>query len=78
MGVGMFSALLADIEPGELVGQTVWTIFWAIAYSGLALALLLATLATFNRCLGRVGNPSLFGDDDSPLRGQKIESVEAA
>jgi len=78
MGVGIYSSLLAEVEPGhEFVGQTAWTIFWAIAYSGVALALLLATLGTFNRCLGRIDDPSLFDDDDLALRGGKDEPVGA-
>ena len=45
MGVGVYSSLLAGDGPSpEFVGQTAWTIFWAIAYGGVALALLLATL----------------------------------
>jgi hypothetical protein len=31
-----------------------WAIFWATAYAFAAVVLLAATLATFNRCLGRV------------------------
>jgi hypothetical protein len=78
MGVGIYSSLLADDGPGhEFVGQTAWTIFWAIAHGGVALALLLATLGTFNRCLGRVDDPSLFDDDDLALRGGKGEPVGA-
>jgi hypothetical protein len=64
MGVGVYSSLLAGDGPSrEFVGQTAWTIFWTLAYGGVALALLLATLATFNRCLGRVDDPALFEDD---------------
>jgi hypothetical protein len=78
MGVGIYSSLLAGDGPShEFVGQTAWTIFWAIAYGGVALALLLATLGTFNRCLGRVDDPSLFDDDDLALRGGKGEPVGA-
>ena len=78
MGVGIYSALLAGDGPGHVfVGQTAWTIFWTLAYGGVALALLLATLGTFNRCLGRVDDPSLFDDDDLALRGGKGEPVGA-
>jgi hypothetical protein len=78
LGVGIYSALLDGDGPvHELVGQTAWTIFWVVAYGGVALALLLATLATFNRCLGRVDEPSLFGDDDIALRAGEGELVGA-
>ena len=78
MGVGIYSSLLAGDGPShEFVGQTAWTIFWALAYGGVALALLLATLGTFNRCLGRVDEPSLVDADDLALRGGKGEPVGA-
>jgi ABC-type transport system involved in multi-copper enzyme maturation permease subunit len=77
LGVGIYSSMLANGGPWhEFVGQTVWMIFWAIAYCGVALALLLATLGTFNRCLGRVDDASLF-DDDLPVRRGKGKSVRA-
>ncbi len=60
-GVGILSALLAGEGPRhELVGQAAWTVFWTSAYAGVAIALLLATLCTFNRCLGRI--------DDRPAK----------
>jgi ABC-type transport system involved in multi-copper enzyme maturation permease subunit len=31
-----------------------WALFWTFAYASAAVALLVATMATFNRCLGRV------------------------
>lgn len=66
MGVGIYSMMLADDGPRhEFVGQTLWTLFWTIAYIVVALALLLAALGTFNRCLGRVeGRPR-------PRRGKR-------
>jgi ABC-type transport system involved in multi-copper enzyme maturation permease subunit len=65
MGVGVYSLLLADDGPqSEFISQTLWTIFWTIAYGGVAAALLLATLGTFNRCLGRIDPPSILPDDD--------------
>jgi ABC-type transport system involved in multi-copper enzyme maturation permease subunit len=60
MGVGVYSAMLAGDGPRhEFVSQTLWTLFWTIAYGGVALALLLATLGTFNRCLGRIDEPTI-------------------
>lgn len=66
MGVAQYSSLLAgDGLTYELADQTVWTIFWTLAYGGVAVALLMATLGTFNRSLGRVDEASLAGDDAS-------------
>ena len=31
-----------------------WLVFWIVAYGLIAFGLLLATLKTFNRCLGRI------------------------
>jgi ABC-type transport system involved in multi-copper enzyme maturation permease subunit len=42
------------VSRGLRVDHIVWAIIWTIAYSVVAVALLAATLATFNRCLGRV------------------------
>ena len=58
-GVALYSMLLADGGPPlEFARQMLWTLFWTLTYGVVALALLLATLGTFNRCLGRVdGQP---------------------
>ena len=75
MGVGAYSSILAGEMPErEFIGQTLWTLFWTIAYSGFALALFLATLATFNRCLGRIDAPSIWegGGGLSQLKRLKI------
>jgi ABC-type transport system involved in multi-copper enzyme maturation permease subunit len=54
-GVAIYTARLGgDGSAYEFATQTVWTIFWILAYGGVAVALLLATLGTFDRCLGRV------------------------
>lgn len=59
-GVGIYSMMLAEGgRPHEFASLGLWTLFWATAYGAAALALLLATLATFNRCLGRVDAPTL-------------------
>ena len=77
VGVGIYSALLADDAPRhEFAGQTLWTLFWTIAYGGVALALLLATLGTFNRCLGRVDDPSLWDEGDFGRAGEAGKPIE--
>ena len=77
MGIGAYSALLADPgSPDEFWGQTVWSVFWTIAYGGVALALLLATLATFNRCLGRIDGPSILDEDDFARDGETAGPAE--
>jgi hypothetical protein len=56
MGPALLSqATLGQGVPSRLWDTlVVWTLFWIIAYSGLAAGLLLATWATFDRCLGRM------------------------
>lgn len=71
LGVGIYTRMLADEGArSEFAGQTIWTLFWTAAYGGVALALLLATLATFNRCLGRIDVPSILDDDDLARDGE--------
>jgi hypothetical protein len=77
MGVAIYSSLLAGDGPGhEFVGQTAWTIFWTLAYGGVALALLLATLGTFDRCLGRIDGPSIRDEDDFARDGETAGPAE--
>ncbi len=59
MGVGIYSAVLGGVWPRQaLESQTRWTSFWIVVYGLVAAGLLTATLATFNRCLGRVDGRS--------------------
>jgi len=62
-GVGYSSALFGgSVAPRDDLGRhAAWLAFWIVAYGLVALGLLLATLATFNRCLGRM-------DDQPPRR----------
>lgn len=55
-GVGFSSALIGGtVGSGyDLRTYSAWLAFWIVAYALAALALLLATLSTFDRCLGRV------------------------
>ncbi len=57
-GVGFSSAMFGGTAgPGhEIEKQAAWLVFWIVAYGLVALGLLLATLKTFNRCLGRIDN----------------------
>ncbi len=50
---GELAADICNQGPRQHLG---WAVFWASAYGMGAAALLAATLATFNRCLGRVEN----------------------
>jgi hypothetical protein len=49
-----------DIEK-----QAAWLALWIVAYGLVASGLLLATLKTFNRCLGRFDGPAPRTPDDS-------------
>jgi ABC-type transport system involved in multi-copper enzyme maturation permease subunit len=55
-GVGFSSALFGGTGgPRHDIGaQAAWLVFWIVAYGLVAFGLLLATLKTFNRCLGRL------------------------
>ena len=77
MGVGAYSSKLAgDGTPSEFAIQTLWTLFWTVAYGGVALALLLATLGTFDRCLGRIDGPSIRDEDDFARDGETAGPAE--
>ena len=45
--------------------QATWLVFWIVAYGMVAFVLLMATLKTFNRCLGRMDDQS---PDEEPFR----------
>jgi ABC-type transport system involved in multi-copper enzyme maturation permease subunit len=55
-GVGLSSAVFGGAAgPRHNIGkQAAWLVFWIVAYGLVAFGLLLATLKTFNRCLGRI------------------------
>jgi len=77
MGVGVYSSKLAgDGTPSDFAIQTLWTLFWTVAYGGVALALLLTTLGTFNRCLGRIDGPSTRDEDDFAGVGEAAGPAE--
>jgi len=76
-GVRMYTARLGgEGMPHEFVSQALWTGFWTIAYAGIAIALLLATLATFNRCLGRIDEASIFDEDRVAVRPRVPQVAE--
>ena len=59
------------IERGAMTG----VIAWGIGYASIALGLYLATLFTFDRCLGRT--PERIGDTGAfPRPGRRIESID--
>ena len=55
-GVGYSSALIGGTggPVGDFGKQAGWLVFWIVIYGMVAFVLLLATLKTFNRCLGRM------------------------
>src|SRR3954451_13412883 len=63
-GVGFSSGMFGgNAGPGDEIGRhAAWLVLWIVAYGLIAFGLLLATLKTFNRCLGRI-------DDRSPGEG---------
>jgi hypothetical protein len=71
-GVGFSSAIFGGAAgPGhEIEKQAAWLVFWIVAYGLVAIGLLLATLKTFNRCLGRIDN-RLPAEQPFPRRARK-------
>lgn len=63
----------AFCEPRGLQGKSYvgWLVFWIFSYSAVASALLVATLLSFNRCLGRVET----GLDRYPRLGKSARDV---
>ena len=59
-GVGFSSAMFGGTAgPGQDIGEhAVWLVLWIFVYGLVAFGLLLATLRTFNRCLGRLDDSS--------------------
>lgn len=82
-GVGVYNALIADQGPPRaFASQTFWVLFWTVAYLGLTVGLLMATLQSFNRCLGRMDDATEgFGDDwegeRSPSEDQRLNPGSA-
>ena len=69
MGVGLITALLGESGPREEYGPALaWVKFWTIAYAGVAIGLLLLTIATFDGCLGRIRESSSMPDRDDRRR----------
>jgi hypothetical protein len=68
-GVGYSSALFGgSVTSRDDYGRhAAWLAFWIVAYGLVTLGLLLATLKTFNRCLGRV--------DEMPSRRRRGRGV---
>jgi hypothetical protein len=55
-GVGLFTNQIAQAKPEEWPGRVAWSLFWILVFGVAALALLRATLATFDSCLGRISD----------------------
>jgi hypothetical protein len=57
-GIGFSSAMFGGAAGSglEIDKQAAWLVFWIVAYGLVAIGLLLATLKSFNRCLGRIDN----------------------
>ncbi|HEX8203901.1 MAG TPA: ABC transporter permease subunit [Isosphaeraceae bacterium] len=71
-GVGFSSATFGGTGgPRHEIGeQAAWLVLWIVAYGLVAFSLLLATLKTFNRCLGRIDDP-LPDEGPFPRPGRK-------
>ena len=78
MGVGFSSAMFGGDGPPTRVRERrpPGLVFWIVAYGLVALGLLLATLRTFNRCLGRIDGPSILDEDDFARDGETAGPAE--
>src|SRR5262249_18813685 len=55
-GVGRFTNQIAEASAANWPSLVGWSLFWIIVFGGVALALLGATLASFDACLGRISS----------------------
>jgi hypothetical protein len=62
LGVGVLTTEVANASARDWPARTGWAVFWILAYVIASISLLLATLASFDRCLGRGGNRSQVAD----------------
>ncbi|WP_422932152.1 ABC transporter permease [Singulisphaera sp. PoT] len=71
MGVGYSTSVFGGNFGAPMVeAQSIWIVVWIVTYGLVALGLLVATLRTFNRCLGRVDDPT---QDGRPLARRGLE-----
>jgi hypothetical protein len=72
-GIGFFSAVISsDVGPQRLWPEMAFAaLFWIVAYTAAAGVLLVATLLTFDRCLGRVSDRSSLPGVRPVARGRK-------
>ena len=71
-GVVQTTSDMVSSSPSDWLLHGNWVLFWIVAYCLLAIALLLATLATFDRCLGRITLRSPAAS--SPITGMALGS----
>src|SRR5262245_24484834 len=53
-GIGIFTNEIEFASSGDWPVRVRWAVFWMFVFSDVAMALLAATLATFDACLGRI------------------------
>jgi ABC-type transport system involved in multi-copper enzyme maturation permease subunit len=53
-GIGLFTNQIAEALPELWRLRVGWSLFWLLVFALVAMALLLATLASFDACLGRI------------------------
>jgi ABC-type transport system involved in multi-copper enzyme maturation permease subunit len=54
LGLGLLTTEIAQASSNIWPVRVGWALLWIVVYGGVALVLLGATLATFDRCLGRI------------------------
>jgi ABC-2 family transporter protein len=81
LSVALLTSEMARASAGNWPVRVGWALSWALCYSGIALALLWATLATFDRCMGRspadrdlITRPTAMKDTGAIVHGLALES----
>jgi hypothetical protein len=56
LGVGLMTTSMAQASSSEWYERAGWAAFWIVFFSGLGVGLLWGALASFDRCVGRIGS----------------------
>src|SRR5262249_51191095 len=75
LGVGVLTSAIGEAGPTTWLLRVGWALWWIVVFSGLALVLYRATLATFDRCLGRITPRS--GEVDTKVESRYLQRNEA-
>jgi ABC-type transport system involved in multi-copper enzyme maturation permease subunit len=66
LGIALLTNSIRQATAMDWQTRAGWCLFWIVAYSVVSLSLLTATLASFDRCVGRVGSRRLRRRSPAP------------